>query len=58
MFYYSQLSLLIKMINYLNCGYKEGCDFILNLNNYQLSVTLFNMAFHKIEEKYNKAGSN
>ena len=46
------------MINYLNCGYKEGCDFILNLNNYQLSVTLFNMAFHKIEEKYNKAGSN
>ena len=39
------------LVGELNLCYKEGCDFILDLNNSQLSVTLFNKAFHEIEER-------
>lgn len=46
------------LVGKLNECHKEGCDFILNLDNYTLSVSDFNKSFHSIEEKYEKSNSS
>ena len=51
-------TILQLFVGKLNECHKEGCDFILNLNNYTLSVIDFNKAFHSIEEKYENSNSS